>query len=420
MEDTEEVRVAEATDSHSPPDLTTPGPGAPAIAVKNLVKQFGPQSVLADISFEIGRGEMLVVLGPSGSGKTTLLRLISGLAQPDSGDIIFQGKRINDLPPQGRNLGVVFQDNALFRQMTVEQNVAFGLKVRKAPGVEIRRTVDEMIEMVHLQDHRSKYPSQLSGGQRQRVGLARALAARPGALLFDEPFSALDAMTRTELRREVRQLLRAMDVAALFITHDQEEALELGDRIAILNNGRVAQIGTPFDVYNHPCDEFVATFLGAANVLLGRWGAGKVRVGTTELKSPADHPALLESQAVKVVFRPEDVVLNFEAQLLDTPFFLGRGIVEDLSYVGPSERLIVRLMLWSGANKAATGTINEARRVRDWPGSEGFPITVTRSKWDSTEMELSMGDPVVVGLKDYRIMPHYPMKSESQGKVFYI
>ncbi|HUK92373.1 MAG TPA: ABC transporter ATP-binding protein, partial [Blastocatellia bacterium] len=384
-----------------------------AIAVTGLTKRFGPQSVLAGINLTVGKGELLVVLGPSGSGKTTLLRIISGLTRPEAGDVFLSGQRITDMPPQDRRIGVVFQEHALFRHMTVEENIAFGLRVRKLDAAQIREAVGDMLDLVHLQGHASKYPSQLSGGQRQRVGLARALAPRPDALLFDEPFSAVDAVTRTELRRDVKQLLRSMGVAALFITHDQEEALELGDRIAILNEGQIQQLGTPYDVYNHPSNEFVATFLGAANVLLGRWGEGRVTFGGLELKPPVDAPVLSERQPVKIVFRPEDVVLNFEPSLLDTPFYLGHGIVEDLFYVGPSERLTVRLALWGGAKERGTGAAAP-------DSSDGFPITVSRSKWDATEMELSPGDRVVVGLKDYRILPHFPLRSDSSGNVVYI
>ncbi|HEY6402306.1 MAG TPA: ABC transporter ATP-binding protein, partial [Blastocatellia bacterium] len=242
-------------------ELSTKFDRPPAIGVTHLSKSFGGQQIIADVSFEIAAGEMLVVLGPSGSGKTTLLRIIAGLEQPDAGEIYLNGKQARILPPQKRELGVVFQEHALFQRKTAEQNVAFGLEARKLTRAEIDRTVDEMLDLVNLREHRKKYPSQLSGGQRQRVALARALAFRPTAMLFDEPFSALDAVTRLELRREIRNLLREMNIAALFITHDQEEALEVADRIIVLNRGRIEQEGAPFDVYNRPRNEFVATFL---------------------------------------------------------------------------------------------------------------------------------------------------------------
>ncbi|HET9532403.1 MAG TPA: ABC transporter ATP-binding protein, partial [Blastocatellia bacterium] len=315
-----------------------------AISVKGIARSYGEQAVLSDVSFDIAEGELLVLLGPSGSGKTTLLRIIAGLDQSDAGEIILRGERIDGVAPQRRNLGIVFQEQALFRRMTVEQNIAFGLRVQKFKRSSIESVVEEMLSLIHLQAHRKKYPSQLSGGERQRVAVARALAYEPGAVLFDEPFSALDAVTRVELRRDVRVLLRSLKLPALFITHDQEEALDLADRIAILNNGRIEQIGTPFEIYNHPQTEFVATFLGAANVLLGRLRDGKVAIGPLRLRMPPDAPSLSERQAVKIVFRPEDVVLGFQPQLLNTPYYLGRGVVESVSYAGPNERVVVRLV----------------------------------------------------------------------------
>jgi sulfate transport system ATP-binding protein len=393
----------------------------PAISVARLSKSLGGQQIIADVSFEIAAGEMLVVLGPSGSGKTTLLRIIAGLEQPDAGEICLNGKLARLMPPQKRELGVVFQEHALFQRKTAEQNIAFGLEARKLPRAEIERTVEEMLGLVNLREHRKKYPSQLSGGQRQRVALARALAFHPAAMLFDEPFSALDAVTRLELRREIRSLLREMDIPALFITHDQEEALELADRIVVLNHGRIEQIGAPFEVYNRPRNEFVATFLGAANVLLGRWVEGKVAIGRIRLKAPPDAPLFSERQPVKVIFRPEDVVLNFQPQLLDTPYALGRAVVEDVSYIGHSERLVARLMLWSRLLPAPAEAEPDSQKPRalslvDDSQVDGFPIVITRNKWDATDMELAPGDLVVVGLKGYRLLPHYPLRSESGAK----
>jgi sulfate/thiosulfate transport system ATP-binding protein len=393
----------------------------PAISVAHLSKSLGGQQIIADVSFEIAAGEMLVVLGPSGSGKTTLLRIIAGLEQPDAGEICLNGKLARHMPPQKRELGVVFQEHALFQRKTAEQNIAFGLEARKLPRPEIERTVEEMLGLVNLREHRKKYPSQLSGGQRQRVALARALAFHPAAMLFDEPFSALDAVTRLELRREIRSLLREMNIPALFITHDQEEALELADRIVVLNHGRIEQIGAPFDVYNRPRNEFVATFLGAANVLLGRWVEGRVAVGGIRLKAPPDAPLFSERQPVKVIFRPEDVVLNFQSQLLDTPYALGRAVVEDVSYIGHSERLVARLMLWSRLQPAPAEAEPDSQKPRalslvDDSQVDGFPVVITRNKWDATDMELAAGDLVVVGLKGYRLLPHYPLRSESGAK----
>ncbi|HEU5239486.1 MAG TPA: ABC transporter ATP-binding protein [Pyrinomonadaceae bacterium] len=378
----------------------------PVISVRGLRKNLGHRKILTEISFDIARGQMLVVLGPSGGGKTTLLRIIAGLEEPDSGEVFLNGVAANHLTARERQLGVVFQEQALFPRMTVEANISYGLRVRKVDRSRTRRRVDDLLELISLQAHRGKYPWQLSGGQRQRIAVARALAHQPSAMLFDEPFSALDAVARTELRRDIRALLRELKVTALFITHDQEEALELADHVAILNDGRIEQEGTPFEVYNHPHTEFVATFLGAANVLIGTWRGGRVILGTSEMKIPPDAPAFAEHQPVRIVFRPEDAVLNFQPQLLGTPFFLGRGIVEDVYYVGPIERLRIRLTLWSPPDNTEP---RKALALVDDTYATGFPISVTRSKWKTSEMELSIGDPVVVGLKDYRLLPYYPI-----------
>src|ERR1700704_2481149 len=251
----------------------------PAASVLGSSKRFGKTSVLEDISFHVAEGEALVLLGASGSGKTTILRIIAGLEQPYTGKVILHGKDVTELPARERGVGVIFQSYALFPKMTVEKNIGYGLRIRKRRRKEIKQTVNELLELVQLQEHRKKYPSQLSGGQQQRVAIARTLAYKPELFLFDEPFGALDTQTRTHLRREIRSLLKKIKVPAIFITHDQEEALELGDRIAVLNVGHLEQIGTPEEIYNYPATEHVATFLGAANVLPGVIRNGLVEIG---------------------------------------------------------------------------------------------------------------------------------------------
>jgi len=240
-----------------------------AASVRGVSKSFKGTRVLADVSFDVGVGEALVLLGASGSGKTTILRIIAGLEQPDSGSVHLHGHDVTDLPARERGVGVIFQSYALFPRMTVEDNIAYGLRIRGRGRREVGEKVRRLLALVHLEEHRRKLPSQLSGGQQQRVAIARTLAYEPRVLLFDEPFGALDAQTRVRLRREIRALLREVDVPAIFITHDQEEALELGDRIAVLHAGHLEQVGTPEEVYNRPETEYVATFLGAANLLLG-------------------------------------------------------------------------------------------------------------------------------------------------------
>ena len=373
-----------------------------AIEVRNISKSFGTSEVLSDVSFDLEYGEALAILGPSGSGKTTLMRIIAGLVEPDAGEICLRGEPVNHLPARLRGLGVVFQDYALFRHDTVEKNIAFGLKLRKASPEVVKETVDRMLDLIALHEHRRKRPSQLSGGQKQRVAIARALAYKPAAMLFDEPFTGLDDVTRLALRREIRALLKSQNTSSLYITHNQEEALEIADRIAVINQGKIEQVGTPYEIYNHPQTEFVATFLGAANVLLGRWREGRILLGRTRLRPTPEVPLLSEGQAVKIVFRPEDSVLNFQPQLLDTPYYLGRGTVEEISYAGHGERLVLRLMLWSGEGDLS---------LVDETFAEGFPVTVTRSKYAAEEMELSPGDSVAVGLKKYQVLPHYPLLS---------
>src|SRR5918998_4324627 len=238
--------------SENDPREITETSAAAAASVRGLSKSFGKATVLEDINFEVSEGESLVLLGASGSGKTTILRIIAGLEEPDSGRVILHGKDVTKLPARERGVGVIFQSYALFPRMTVEQNIGYGLRIRRRSRQEIKEAVDRLIELVGLDEHRSKYPSQLSGGQQQRVAIARTLAYKPQMLLFDEPFGALDAQMRVRLRREIHQLLKRVNLPAIFITHDQEEALEIGDRIAVLNAGRLEQIGTPDDVYNRP------------------------------------------------------------------------------------------------------------------------------------------------------------------------
>ncbi len=411
--------MPDQTNEDSLSDTSFPDPSettVPSIRVLDVRRRFGRQVVLDGVSFDIPPGEMLVVLGPSGSGKTTLLRLIAGLDRPDSGEILLKGQVSTGLQPQDRRLGVVFQEQALFQHMSVEENIAFGLRVRHVGREEVARKVETMLDLTRLGAHRHKVPSQLSGGQRQRVAVARALVIKPDAMLFDEPFSALDAVTRTELRREVRHTLKTVNLAAMFITHDQEEALELADRIVVLNEGKIEQIGTPFDVYNHPANEFVATFLGAANVLLGRYRGGKVMLGAMRLDPPDGIRPLEDGQPVKAIVRPEDLVLGFQPQFLDAAHFLGTGWIEDVSYIGPSERLIIQLKL-RPLRAGEAGTSSTLLLV-DESFSDTVPVIATRSKWDASEMQLSPGDRVVVGLKDYRVMPHYPLASEAGAKVY--
>jgi sulfate transport system ATP-binding protein len=263
-----------------------------SIEIRNVTKRFGSFLALDGVSLEIPEGSLTAVLGPSGSGKSTLLRIVAGLERPDSGEVLLSGEDATGVAPQRRNVGFVFQHYAAFKHMTVRDNVAFALTIRKRPKQEIRERVDELLELVQLQGFADRYPSRLSGGQRQRMALARALAAKPRVLLLDEPFGALDARVRAELRDWLRRLHQEVHVTTVFVTHDQEEAMEVADRVAVLDHGRLEQVGAPADLYDAPASEFVLRFVGDAvrlgprlvrphEVLLRRWpsdGAVEVEI----------------------------------------------------------------------------------------------------------------------------------------------
>jgi sulfate transport system ATP-binding protein len=240
-----------------------------SILVRHLSKRFGDYVALEDVSLEVESGSLTALLGPSGSGKSTLLRIVAGLEWPDCGEIELSGRDATALAPQKRNVGFVFQHYAAFKHMTVRENVAFALRVRRRPRAEIRERVDELLGLVQLHGLGDRYPSQLSGGQRQRMALARALAPEPQVLLLDEPFGALDARVRAELREWLRRLHDVVHVTTVFVTHDQAEAMEISDQIAVLNHGRLEQVGSPRELYDQPATEFVMTFVGDANEVGG-------------------------------------------------------------------------------------------------------------------------------------------------------
>jgi sulfate transport system ATP-binding protein len=278
-----------------------------AISIRSVEKTFGRYRALNGVSLEIADGELLALLGPSGSGKTTLLRAIAGLELPEKGQILFDGRDMTYASAAARQVGFVFQQYALFRHMTLARNIAFGLEVRKGaakpPKAEIDRRVDDLLNLVELQGLGERYPAQLSGGQRQRVALARALAVSPSVLLLDEPFGALDATVRKSLRKELRRIHDATSVTTIFVTHDQEEALELADRVAILNHGVIEQVGTPQEVHDSPVGAFVAGFVGEANRLEGAVKASRFLGGEIALAAPG----AVDGVAVAFV-RPHDLL----------------------------------------------------------------------------------------------------------------
>ena len=273
-----------------------------SIHVHNVSKRFGDFVAVDDVSLEVESGSLTALLGPSGSGKSTLLRIVAGLETPDEGQILLSGNDATALQPQKRNVGFVFQHYAAFKHMTVRENVAFGLKVRKRPKAEITARVDELLNLVQLQNFGDRYPAQLSGGQRQRMGLARALAPEPQVLLLDEPFGALDARVRAELRDWLRQLHDVVHVTTVFVTHDQEEAMDISDQIAVINHGRLEQVGNPRELYDEPATEFVMTFVGDAQPI------GDVLVRPHDLDLGAE-PAegALEAMIVRVTVLGRDV-----------------------------------------------------------------------------------------------------------------
>ena len=378
---------------------TDPPPAAASVV--GLSKHFGKTSVLENISFDVAEGEVIVLLGASGSGKTTILRIVAGLELPLKGKVILHGKDVTDLPARERGVGVIFQSYALFPKMTVEKNIGYGLRIRKRRRKEIRETVNELLALVQLEEHRKKYPSQLSGGQQQRVAIARTLAYKPEVLLFDEPFGALDTQTRSHLRREIRALLKKVKVPSIFITHDQEEALELGDRVAVLNAGHIEQIGTPFEIYNHPATEYVATFLGAANILDATVRKDFLEVGSAQLPASLDATKFREGACVKIVFRPEDVSLSRGEFLRNQPMNISSAVVEEIIFIGAYER--VRLRLERGGEECRTEE-SPYFLTTETPESQPKAIIATRPKPEAAATRLRIGERVVVAITSFTVL----------------
>ena len=276
----------------------------------NLSKAFGNSLAVDGANFSLGNGEMLAVLGPSGCGKTTTLRMVAGFIAPTAGTVVLKGRDITKLPPNHRNMGMVFQNYALFPHMTVFDNVAFGLRARRLPNNEVGPRVHKYLELVGLATLDQRYPKELSGGQQQRVALARVLALHPQLLLFDEPLSNLDAKLRVQMRSEIRRLQRESGISAMFVTHDQEEAMVIADRIVVMNQGKVEQIGTPAEIYDHPRTRFVADFIGTTNLLAGRVSGGVFRT-QSGLTLPSETAEGLSSvDDVVLLIRPEKISIG--------------------------------------------------------------------------------------------------------------
>lgn len=278
------------------------------LTLSNISKQFGDSYAVHDFNLDVEKGEFVSFLGPSGCGKTTTLRMVAGFETPTNGTIRLDGVDITEKSPNQRNMGMIFQSYALFPNMTVAQNIAFGLRVRNASKADISERVKEMVSLVNLEKHVDKYPFQLSGGQQQRVSLARALAIRPNVLLLDEPLSALDAKIRVSLRAQIREIQKRLGITAIFVTHDQEEALSISDRIVVMYDGNVEQVGSPFEIYNFPQTPFVANFVGSLNTANAEVldpGKGLLSLDGVQLLSAAKMDGLKKGDKVRIAIRPE-------------------------------------------------------------------------------------------------------------------
>jgi sulfate transport system ATP-binding protein len=367
-----------------------------SIVLEHLTKRYEGHAVVWDVSLQIATGELFVLLGPSGSGKSTILRMLAGLADPDGGRILLHDRDVTPIPPQKRGVGFVFQHYALFRHMTVAENVEFALRVRGVGRAARRARREELLELVGLAGLGGRRPDQLSGGQQQRVALARALAHSPEVLLLDEPFGALDARIRTELRRTVRAIQQSLRVTAVFVTHDQEEAFEIADRIAVLDHGRLLEVGSPSDLYLHPRTEFAATFLGTANLVVGERDGSSVRIGGVAVplaRSPVHEGG---SARVQVLVRPEDVEVRESEDALRWPI-LGRGVVEGRDFLGAFERLAIRLPEMTGVRALAP-----APRF----GGDSLVVAAVRSQHQARRFPLGPGDEAWVGLRRVHTLAH--------------
>ncbi len=350
-----------------------------SIKVQQISRRFGNYTALENINLEIETGELVSLLGPSGSGKTTLLRIIAGLERSDTGNVLLHGTDATNVPVRERQVGFVFQHYALFRHMNVFKNIAFGLNVRprreRPSKAAIREKVFNLLKLVKLEGLENRYPTQLSGGQRQRVALARALAIDPKVLLLDEPFGALDAKVRLELRRWLRELHEELHITSVFVTHDQEEALEVANRVVVMNNARIEQIGTPREIYDHPATPFVNEFLGKVNSLSAQVDQGRVRVGTIDLLAPLDlHDQ--RSSAVAYV-RPHNIHLTR----------LKNGV--------PSIEVKVRHI-------HAAGPVARVELER-LDNGEGLEAELPRR--EERDLALNVGDTAFASLRDARVFP---------------
>jgi putative spermidine/putrescine transport system ATP-binding protein len=316
------------------------------LQLRHLTKAYGSVAAVSNVSVSLAGGEFLSFLGPSGSGKTTTLAMIAGLVEPSSGEILLNAKPLNPLPPYKRNIGMVFQNYALFPHMTVAKNVAFPLEMRRMPATEIETRVERVLTLVGLQNYGPRLPSQLSGGQQQRIALARAMVFEPPLLLMDEPLGALDKKLREQMQLEIMQLHRKLGMSIIYVTHDQEEALTMSDRIAVFNNGKIEQVGTPAELYEEPATRFVANFIGETNLFSGTIAEVADRccvVNGNGLRLRARHRGEVQNgQQVFVAVRPERTLLSARSNLADAGENTVLGEVAELIYLGKSRKYVIR------------------------------------------------------------------------------
>jgi sulfate transport system ATP-binding protein len=367
-----------------------------SIILEQLTKRYDGHPVVNNVSLEVSDGEFFVLLGSSGSGKTTILSLIAGLTGVDQGRVLLHGRDVTYLPTQQRRVGFVFQNYALFQYMTVAENVEFGLSIRKTPAAERRQRRDELLDLVGLAGLGSRMPRQLSGGQQQRVALARALAYQPEVLLLDEPLGALDAKIRVELRRTLKAIQRKLSIATILVTHDQEEAFDLADRIGVMSFGRLLEVGTPEELYQKPQTEFVASFLGSGNLLLGKINQKGVHVGPLHFPFTQENIQIESEGRVQVLFRPEDVALAPTAEALDCPI-LGQAVVEEVSFGGSVERLRLRLPPISGVRPISPPVAF---------GSSAILVEATRLPEQTSRLPLEPGSKTWLGVHRIHTLGH--------------
>ena len=358
-----------------------------SISIEQVSKHYGEGPAVSDVSVDIADGELFVLLGPSGSGKSTLLRAIAGLTDIDRGRIVLHGRDVTQVSAREREVGFVFQNYALFRHMSVADNIEFALRARRVGVEQRRRRRRELLELVALEGYDGRYPAELSGGQQQRVAVARALAHEPGVLLLDEPFGALDARIRDELRRSIRRIQRTVGITTILVTHDQEEAFGMADRIGLMDRGRLQEVGEPRALYRRPATRFAASFLGSANILVGRHERESVRLGLGSFTVEHDGHAPADGDEIALVVRPEDVVLAPHPELLSAPA-AGTAVVSAIEFVGSVERLRLEVPAdepLAGALAPVTGRLplEASRTARE---IESFPLSPGQRVWFGFEV----------------------------------